>query len=224
MTNLFFAHVLIRLQAINFIFQDKLYDAIQRIIERSSKIATTATEHLIKKDFALDPDDNLMQHSASNMARYLAAGMAMNHLANSDFQFADTFEKKLATNFLEKVGDMKHNELCAANAAVLTADNMELFVCYVQKRAAENAISMVSQRLVNEYAIRRRTRADSTLGERQFLQHQHSILQYHLRAMPEQIRLNPGGVKPEQMQVYDEFSANIPGFIASSVNSIDRFR
>jgi len=31
--------------------------------------------------------------------------------------------------------------------------------------------------------------------------------------MPEQIRLKVGGVTPQQMAVYEEFSRNIPGFI-----------
>jgi hypothetical protein len=35
--------------SIAYCFHDKLMDSIERIIERSSKIATTATENLIKK-------------------------------------------------------------------------------------------------------------------------------------------------------------------------------
>ena len=49
--------------AITFLFHDKLYDQIERIIDRSSKVATTATESLVKKDFALDNDDGVMYHS-----------------------------------------------------------------------------------------------------------------------------------------------------------------
>ena len=45
-------------------------ELMQRIIDRSSKIATTATESLVKKDFALDSDDTIMLTSAHNLARY----------------------------------------------------------------------------------------------------------------------------------------------------------
>ena len=58
-------------------------ELVQRIIERSSKIATTTTENLVKKDFALDSDDALMLTTAHNQARYLGAAMAMNGLSTN---------------------------------------------------------------------------------------------------------------------------------------------
>ena len=42
--------------------------------------------------------------------------------------------------------------------------------------------------------------------------------------MPEPIRLTPGSIKQEQLQVYEEFSANIPGFIPTQINPLDRYR
>ena len=164
-----------------------------------------------------------MQMSAHNLARYLAAGMAMNHLANADLAFAETFEKKLAELLLQKTGDLKHTELCQASAKILAGDNVELFVCYIQKRTAERAITHISQRLVPEFTIRRRARTDSAMDQR-FIHQQKNIMHYHMQYMPEQIRLQPGGLRPEQLQVYEEFAANIPGFIPSALGSLDRYR
>ena len=45
-------------------------ELMQRIIDRSSKIATTATESLLKKDFALETDDHIMVTAAHNLVRY----------------------------------------------------------------------------------------------------------------------------------------------------------
>lgn len=39
------------------------------------------------------------------------------------------------------------------------------------------------------------------------------MLTYQAERMPEQIRLKVGGVTPQQMAVYEEFSRSIPGFI-----------
>lgn len=47
------------------------------IVDRSVKYTVNACESLIKKDFALDPDENRMKHGAHHMMRYLTAGMAM---------------------------------------------------------------------------------------------------------------------------------------------------
>ena len=53
--------------AITFLFNDKLYDQIERIIDRSSKVATTATESLVKKDFVLDNDDIVMYYRKGSL-------------------------------------------------------------------------------------------------------------------------------------------------------------
>ena len=106
----------------------------------------------------------------------------------------------------------------------MTSDNIELFICYIQKRTAERAISQITQRLLPELTIRRRARTDSTIEQR-FLHQQKNLINYHLHFMPEQIRLQPGGLKHEQLQVYEEFASNIPGFIpAAPTSTIDRYR
>ena len=56
--------------AITFLFNDKLYDQIERIIDRSSKVATTATESLVKKDFVLDNDDIVMYYRKGSRTLY----------------------------------------------------------------------------------------------------------------------------------------------------------
>ena len=47
------------------------------MIDRAVKIAMTTCEQLVKKDFALDHDENRMRQAAHHMVRNLTAGMAM---------------------------------------------------------------------------------------------------------------------------------------------------
>jgi hypothetical protein len=47
------------------------------VIDRAVKIAMTTCEQLVKKDFALDHDENRMRQAAHHMVRNLTAGMAM---------------------------------------------------------------------------------------------------------------------------------------------------
>ena len=132
----------------------------------------------------------ILFHSSHNMARYLASGLAMNHMVTTDFAFAENFEKKLAENLektLEKIrqqpNDMKTSELCQQSAKKLVDDNVELFVCFVQKRSAEKAIFLIDQRLASEITFRKRARTDGNLdsqGQR-FVQLQKQV---NLKATP----------------------------------------
>src|SRR2546426_715113 len=46
------------------------------VVERSIKISLTTAEQIIKKDFALDPDENRMCLAAHHLIRNLTSGMA----------------------------------------------------------------------------------------------------------------------------------------------------
>ncbi|CAL4074621.1 unnamed protein product, partial [Meganyctiphanes norvegica] len=53
-------------------------EKVSALIERSIKIALTTAEHIIKKDFTLDPDESRMMRDATHhMVRNLTAAMAM---------------------------------------------------------------------------------------------------------------------------------------------------
>lgn len=47
------------------------------VVDRAVKISSKTSESIIRKDFALDSDENTMRQAAHCMARNLAAGMAM---------------------------------------------------------------------------------------------------------------------------------------------------
>ena len=114
-------------------------DLMEKIADRASKIASKATEHLIKKDFALDGDYNRMENSAHNLARYLAAGMAMITI----IEFTSNFENHLTQQFTKIFenlslgqGPQFNSELITQAAKTLAQDNSELVVNYVQKQVS----------------------------------------------------------------------------------------
>lgn len=185
-------------------------ELVQRIIERSSKIATTTTENLVKKDFALDSDDSLMLTTAHNQARYLGAAMAMNGLStNKDLH--SSIASHLTEELYNQFQDPTKRETLIRAANCLASDNLDLVVNYVQKRAAERAVSMISSRLREEIQIRRHAR--ETGNDRAFLTGRQELIRYHMQNMPEQIRLTPGSIKPDSLAVYDDYARNIPGFL-----------
>ena len=73
---LFLAHPNLK-QYVRTAVEKSIQDLLIPVVDRSIKYTVNACESIIKKDFALDPDENRMRAGAHHMMRYLTAGMAM---------------------------------------------------------------------------------------------------------------------------------------------------
>ncbi|KAG7189600.1 hypothetical protein KM043_017285 [Ampulex compressa] len=181
---------------------------IHPVVDRSIKIALTTSEQIVRKDFALDPEEVRMQSAARHMVRNLTAGMAM--ITCRD-QILASISTNLKQAFLTAMMGTtpQQKELAEQAANVVAADNMELACAFVQKTAIEKAIPEMDKRLLNEIELRKIARQE---GRR----YCDPLAKYQAERMPEQIRLKVGGVTPQQMAVYEEFARNIPGFLPLS--------
>lgn len=177
-------------------------DWINPVVERSVKIALTTSEQLVRKDFALDPDENRLRTASHFMIRNLTAGMAM--ITCRD-QLMQTITTNVKTAFMTGLSG-QHKELAEAAAAQIAADNMELACVFIQKTAMEKAVPEIDKRLLEESNTRKAARQE---GRRHF---DSNVLTYQNERMPEQIRLKVGGTSNAQFAVYEEFARNIPGF------------
>ena len=54
-----------------------IHEWIQPVIDRCLKIALVTCESIVKKDFALEPDENKIRLALHNMVRSVTAGMVM---------------------------------------------------------------------------------------------------------------------------------------------------
>ncbi|XP_011335843.1 CCR4-NOT transcription complex subunit 1 isoform X2 [Ooceraea biroi] len=177
---------------------------IHPVVDRSIKIALTTSEQIVRKDFALDPEEVRIRTAARHMARNLTAGMAMitcrdQILASISTNLKQAFIAALITTTPQQ------KDLVEQAANVVAADNMELACAFVQKTAIEKAVPEMDKRLVNEMELRKMARQE---GRR----YCDPLAKYQAERMPEQIRLKVGGVTPQQMAVYEEFARNLPGF------------
>ncbi|XP_055707339.1 CCR4-NOT transcription complex subunit 1 isoform X2 [Phlebotomus papatasi] len=179
-----------------------LTDWMTPVVERSVKIATTTCEQIIRKDFALDGDENRMRTAAHYMIRNLSAGMAM---ITCREQLLLTITTNIKSAFNAAVTPQQ-KEIVDAAATQLASDNMELACAIIQKTTVEKAIPEIDKRLANDYEIRKVTRQE---GRRYC---DEAVYNYHCENMPKRIRLKIGGISSEQFAVYDEFARNIPGF------------
>lgn len=153
---------------------------IHPVVDRSIKIALTTTEQTVKKDFALDPDENKMRTAARHMVRNLTAGMAMITCRDQILSSIST-NLKTAIN-MNIVLTAPQKELADQAANVVAAENMELACCVIQKTAIEKAIPEIDKRLLNEFELRKIARQE---GRRYF----DPLAKYQAERMPEQIRL-----------------------------------
>ncbi|CAL1280479.1 unnamed protein product [Larinioides sclopetarius] len=103
------------------------------VVERSVKISLATCEQIIKKDFALDPEEARMRASAHHMIRSLTAGM------NPSAQ---------------------QKEMTEQAAEIVATENLELACCFIQKTAVEKALPEIDKRLASEYEARKHARSE----------------------------------------------------------------
>ncbi|XP_013418035.1 CCR4-NOT transcription complex subunit 1 [Lingula anatina] len=179
------------------------------VVERSIKIALTTCEMIVKKDFALDPEEARLRSAAHHMVRSMTAAMA---LITCREPLLITIGTQIKNTFLSilKGATQPQKELIEQAAPIIAQDNTELSCAFIQKTAVEKAIAEIDRRLATEYDLRKHARNE---GRRYC---DPVVLTYQAERMPEQIRLKVGGVTPQQISVYEEFHRNIPGFLPNA--------
>lgn len=132
---------------------------IAPVVDRSIKIALQTCEQIIRKDFALDPDENRMRLAAHCMVRNLTAGMAMITSREQLMSAINTHLKQaLMSNMVTP--NVQQKEMIEQAANIISSDNMELACTFVQKTAVEKAIPEIDKRLMSEYELRKMARQE----------------------------------------------------------------
>ncbi|KAL3860717.1 hypothetical protein ACJMK2_010802 [Sinanodonta woodiana] len=176
------------------------------VVERSIKIGLNTCEQIIKKDFALDPEENRMRAAAHHMVRSLTAGLAL-YTCREPLYVTISTNLKNAFMATLRGATPQQKDMIEQAAQLIAQENTELASAFVQKTAVERALPEIDKRLATEFDFRKHARTE---GRRYC---DPVVLTYQAERMPEQIRLKVGGVTPQQIAVYDEFAHNIPGFL-----------
>lgn len=178
------------------------------VVERSMKISIITAEQIIKKDFALESDENKMCLAAHNLIRSLTAGMGM--ITSKETLFL-SIVNNLVNGFSRTVSTAP-KEMIETAAHAVASENIDLAVCFIQKTAVEKAKIELDKRLTPEYESRKRARAEG----RRFCDP--ATLTYQAERMPEAIRLKVGSVPTHQFHVYEDIGRNVPGFISPVID------
>ncbi|XP_017106115.2 CCR4-NOT transcription complex subunit 1 isoform X1 [Drosophila bipectinata] len=189
-------------------------DWLQPVVDRSIRIACATTEQIIRKDFALDADENRMRTAAHQMVRNLAAGMAM--ITGKD-EIARAISQNVHKAFVSSMTGMPSLTEVQAAAMQLANENVELVCAFIQKTSAEKAAAEIDRRLSTDFETRKIAREE---GNR-FVDAQ--ILSYQQERLPEAVRIKVGPAPATLYAVYSEFARSIPGFQQMSDRDIALF-
>ncbi|CAF1270900.1 unnamed protein product [Adineta steineri] len=180
-------------------------------VQRSLKVATTAAEQIVRKDFVSNPDEQQLRTSARNMVAYLSSGLV---LITARAPLQEQIQSYIKSHFYTVLGisqtstmsanEQTTTEMIQQAANEIATSNIELCCCLLQRMTISRAIQIIDQRLASEIELRQRCRtegrqlsvANNTNEER----------------LPEQIRLHYGPFSSHQLAIYEDFVHFIPGF------------
>lgn len=174
------------------------------ILEKSLKICLPTVDQIIKKDFALVPDETHMQRAAHYLVRHLVSYMAM-ILCRDPEQVESSLTTNLKVAFTRTCPSLRKDQVEHA-ALLIAADNLDLARAFIIKTAIERATADIDKLLQSEYDLRRMARLDG----HQYLDPTH--LAYHTKLVADGMRLKPAPLTPDQMRNYEEIGHNIAGF------------
>lgn len=129
------------------------------VVDRSIKIALTTCEQIVRKDFALDPEEMRMRSAAHYMVRNLTAGMAMITCRDQLLASINTHLKTALQNAMMGA-TAQQKEMAEQAANVVAQENMELACAFIQKTAIEKAIPEIDKRLLNDIELRKLARTE----------------------------------------------------------------
>lgn len=199
-------------QLVKIAVEKSIQELLPLVVERTNKISLTTCEQIIKKDFALDPDESRMRAAAHHMVRHVISGLALVTsrepvLISISNNLKNAFMATLRIDSNYQGATQQQKDMIEQAAQVVAQDNTELGCVFIQKTAIEKAIPDIDKRLATEFELRKHARTE---GRRYC---DPVVLTYQAERMPEQIRLKVGGATSSQLSVYEEFARNIPGFL-----------
>ncbi|TPX18086.1 uncharacterized protein E0L32_011856 [Thyridium curvatum] len=173
-----------------------LQDIIQPVVDRSVAIAAIATQQMIHKDFATEPDENRVRTAAINMVKHTAGSLA---LVTSKEPLRANF-----TNYMRSYSsDLPQGGLPEGTVIMCVTSNLDLASSIIEKSTEERAIPEIEEMIEPELEARRRHRM-----QRPNEPYVDPGLSRWAWTIPNPYKLSPnmGGLNSEQMAIYDDFA------------------
>jgi len=189
-------------------------EIIQPVVERSVTIACITTKEIVTKDFAMESDEKKMRKAAQLMVANLAGSLALvacreplkvsvsNHLRSLLVSAATGNTPGSTDPPNTRLSDSVQNAVDRCVSTV-SQENLELGCTLIEKAATEKAVRDIEESLGNDLMKRQRHR--EMTGKPYFDMSIFNPDQRYPAALPEPLRPKPGGLRSEQLLVYEAF-------------------
>jgi len=195
-------------------------ETIAPAVDRSVSIACVTTKEIVTKDFAMEGNEEKMRKAAQLMAANLAGSMALATCRDMLRTSISVHLRQLLSNAITGGGDAStlseaDQNTIAQAAAMCAADNLDIGCKLIEKAATEKAAREVANAIAGDLNTRRKHREQTGQPFYDMSIFSHKDQRYP-SALPEQLRPKPGGLRPDQLQVYEAFQ-RLPSQIQQTV-------
>ncbi|KAL2119748.1 hypothetical protein VTJ04DRAFT_6709 [Mycothermus thermophilus] len=172
-----------------------LQDIIQPVVDRSVTIAAISTHQMVRKDFAIEPDENRLRTAAINMVKSTAGSLA---LVTSKEPLRANF-----ANYLRNLSADLPQGLPEGIIMLCVNSNLDLASSVIEKCAEERAVPEIEEMIEPDLEARRRHKL-----QRPNEPYIDPSLSRWAMTIPHPYKLQPSlsGLNPEQMAIYDDFA------------------
>jgi CCR4-NOT transcription complex subunit 1 len=189
-------------------------EIIQPVVERSVSIACITTKSIVTKDFAMESDENKMRKAAQLMVANLAGSLALVTCREPLHTSISSHLRQLVTNAINnapgnsssgpiQLSDQEKTALDQC-VAICSTENLELGCMLIEKAATEKAVRDMDEALAPALSVRKKHREQT--GQPYYdMSIFHNEGQRYPKALPEPLRPKPGGLRQDQLLVYDAF-------------------
>lgn len=186
-------------------------EIIQPVVERSVTIACITTKEIVTKDFAMEGDENKLMKAAQLMVANLAGSLALVTCREPLRASVSTHLRQLlhsgaagGSNDSSKVqlSEKVQNVLdqCVTSCS---QDNLELGCMLIEKAATEKAVRDMEEAIAPSLQTRKKHREQT--GQPFYDMSIFNGNQRYPASLPEPLLPKPGGLRNEQLHVYEAF-------------------
>ena len=185
------------------VVQDAVRRAIMEIVvpvvERSVTIATIATAELIHKDFTLEVDDERVRDAAKQMARSLSGSLAL-------VTSKEPLRSQMNNNIHQVQQEVPDGALPEGTILMCVNDNLDAVCSIVERTAEEHSAAEIEVRIEADIELRRKHKLE--YPNEPFKDPDYSHWSQYI---PDPYKQTPGGLNPEQMEIYLHFARQSRG-------------
>jgi CCR4-NOT transcription complex subunit 1 len=188
-------------------------EIIEPVVDRVVTIASTTTQKLTLKDFAMEPDESKLLHAARCMVQSLSSSLA-NVICKEPLRVSILNHLRL---LLKDVTLPADQALLDFSLQTVVAENLDTACEVIEKVATERAVTEVKEQLNGAVEARKAHREQQRLtGSTQPYYDINFFSGRYPSALPEILRGHFGGVQAHQLSVYEEFLQRNPATAAAA--------